>query len=121
MARRVELLGLGPAPGMVKRGGHIHRKAWCTGGEAAQAWEGRGKGVGGARQGRGRGVARGGGVPLEVEPLEGLEAHGVRPPVGEAHGRRAGAGVEPVRDDGAATGDEDLGAWYGVGCEVAPR
>ena len=73
----------------------------------------RGTGVRGARQGRGRGVARGGGVPLEVEPLEGLEAHGVRPPVGEAHGRRAGAGVEPVRDDGAATGDEDLGAWYG--------
>ena len=51
MARRVELLGLGPAPGMVKRGGHIHRKAWCTGGEAAQAWEGRGKGVGGAWHG----------------------------------------------------------------------
>ena len=81
----------------------------------------RGTGVGGAGQGRGRGVARGGGVPLEVEPLEALEAHGVRPPVGEAHGRRAGAGVEPVRDDGAASGDEDLGAWYGGGCEVAPR
>ena len=51
--------GLSPAPGMVKRGGHIHRKAWCRGGEArqgrgrgvARAWEGRGKGVGGAWHG----------------------------------------------------------------------
>ena len=59
MARRVELLGLGLAPGMVKRGGHIHKKAWCTGGEArhgrgrgaARAWEGRGEGVGGAWHG----------------------------------------------------------------------
>eukprot|EP00964_Phaeocystis_antarctica_P007932 scaffold4269_cov75-Phaeocystis_antarctica.AAC.5 len=56
-------------------------------------------------------MVRGGGVgnvPLEVISFEAIEPHGTASPVGKAHGRRAGAGVEAMRDDGTATGDEDL-------------
>ena len=101
--RRVELLGLGP-PRMAKRGRHIHGKAWWRGGKGvARAWEG---------------LGRGGNVPLEVVSLKSVEPHGITSPVGKAHRRRAGAGVEAVRDDGATSGDEDLDGLQGGCCGV---
>ena len=67
-----------------------------------------------------KGVVRGSNVPLEVISLEAVEPHGTASPVGKAHGRRAGAGVEAVRDDGATSGDEDLDGLQG-GCRGVIR
>ena len=66
------------------------------------------------------GAWRGGNVPLEVVSLKSVEPHGITSPVGKAHRRRAGAGVEAVRDDGATSGDEDLDGLQG-GCRGVIR